>query len=121
MRKKETMTGVWVIVFLGMAALFVQTGDVGKDPRDEIVIHTQEKDLRSGELFDVEVVKCKRCGQVISWVRFNRYGIPVAGRMHSGHVCDKVLGKKGNYNGAGIIVGDFNQWLSRLQVRLSRR
>ncbi len=105
------------------AWFLAESGDVGKKPYDdEEVIFTHEKDLRTGQFFDVQVTKCKICGQVISWVRFNHLGQVVGGYHNIGHDCNKIWGKKNGYSGAGIMKsGNPIELLEHWQRRLSRR
>ena len=116
MRRKRLEAGVWFVVLLGTFVWVMQAAEVGKNPRDEIVTFTHEKDLRTGRFFDVQVTKCGRCGLVISWVRFDHAGKPVAGRMTSDHKCDP------KFKGARFFK-DFDPFerLRELQRKLSDR
>lgn len=111
MRDRSLTFGVWVLVILGAVVWFLSDAEIGKSPVDESVQHQIERDLRTGQLFDVQVVRCTRCGQVVSWVRFNASGIPVGGYVNRAHDCGKVWGKRDAPKGAGF--GQFN-WLDAI-------
>lgn len=82
-----------LVLLLGFLSWLFYDGDstVGKNPADEEVIHSVEKDTRTGRIYDVEIVKCKLCGSVISYVRFDRGGLPVSGQFNKAHVCKRYV------------------------------
>lgn len=121
MRKQGLEVGVWFIVGLGAFVWWTTIrDDVGKLPSDEEqVVFQLEKDSRTGILYDVQITKCGRCKQTISWVRFRR-GVPVGGYMRNQHECGKVRGKIEHFDGAKFL-RDFSlsEALDRWQKKLS--
>ncbi len=93
--------------------------DTGKLPSDIEVSFVPERNKVTGELLDVEIVRCKICRQVLSYVQFNLRGKVVSGHAYS-HRCGKYTNDFVRYNGSGIGPPSFNlvDWLERWQRRL---
>jgi hypothetical protein len=90
-----------------------QKSDEGKNPEDEEIVLTQERNKVTGELYNVEIVRCKICGQVISYKQFNLHGKLVYARKNR-HDCGNV-----HYQNMALDPqADFLQWLEGWQKRL---
>lgn len=116
---------VWVIVVVGTLAWFIivkNDSSVGKAPDFEEVLSKAERDLRTGELFRIEIIRCRLCGQVLSYVRFNLRGKAVSGHSLATHNCPRIIAKN-KYDGADFGPKEFNIWkfLEKWQKRLSER
>lgn len=82
---------VWVVLLFFMASWILVNNEPeqieAKKPEDEVVTYQVEKDNRSGEIFDVQIIRCKVCGDVISYMKFDRFGHLVWGNYNSAHIC----------------------------------
>ncbi len=104
------------ILAIGFWLAVDQKPDVGKDPSDEETVLTQERNKVTGELYNVEIVRCKICGQVISYKQFNLRGRLIHARQNR-HDC----GKRRYKNLALGPEDDLIEWLERWQRRLRLR
>lgn len=111
---------VLIILTLGFWLGINQKSDTGKNPKDEEVIFTQERNRVTGQLLNVEIVRCKICGEIISYIQYGLSGKVVAGYVHV-HSC----GKYGDhplvrYIGTALGPSHFNliEWLDKWQKRL---
>ncbi len=114
-----------VLLFMTLAFWLAvdQNANLGKTPNDEEIIHTQERNKVTGELLNVEIIRCRICGQVISYIQANLRGKVVYGYLYR-HRC----GKYGNnplakYSPLGLAPESFDleEWLNRWQKRLRLR
>lgn len=97
-----------------------QNANLGKTPADEEVIHTQERNKVSGELLNVEIVRCRICGQVLSYIQSNLRGKVVQASVYSHHCGRYGSNSFVRYNGSAIGPLRFNvfDWLDLWQRRL---
>lgn len=114
-----------VLVLLSLAfwlAVDQKTND-GRLPDDEEVSHTQERNKVTGELYNVQIVRCHICGQVLSYIQCNLMGRVLRGYVYS-HRCGRFHNnREARYNGSGIgpLDFDFLDWLDKWQRRLRLR
>ncbi len=96
-----------------------QNANLGRLPDDDEVIYTRERNKVTGELLNVQIVRCRICGQVISYVQYNLRGKVVYGYVYSHH-CGKY---KNRSMGSDMLAPVFpvSQWLDQWQERLSLR
>ena len=99
------------------------TANLGRQPSDEQLICTQERNKVTGELYNVQIVRCRICGQVLSYMQFHLNG-KLAGASHYSHHC----GRYGNnapivrYNGSAVyrdfsLIDWLESWQRRLRIR----
>ena len=82
------MRGTAHVVFMLLMVTAPVPPDVtGKRPSDETTIHVQYYDL-SGKLHNVEVIRCRLCGQVISELHYGCEG-RLTGWNRTAHWCGK--------------------------------
>lgn len=109
----------WFVIIIGTFAWLTAVMDdsfLGKKPDDEYTVFAVEKDVRTGEIFDVQVTHCRVCGAVISYVRF-RHGKVMGGYYHPGHTCTFA-----KHVGSGFTKPfNFFEWLGKWQQKLSHR
>lgn len=131
--RKGDRAGVGISLFLLLAgSFFVWMKLAGVDgeqesvqsisPADEEVVFRKESDASLG-LVKVQIVRCKRCGQTISYVKFDGVGRPVGGYMRPIHICGRKWGQNDpRYQGAGTgpMKFDLHSWLAQWQKKLSR-
>lgn len=101
-----------------------QNASLGRKPSDEELISFQEVNKVSGELYNVRVVRCKLCGQVLSYVQYHLSG-KVAGMAHYTHHCGEYTnGPVVHYYGSDLGPKSFSliAWLDKWQklLRLKR-
>ncbi len=79
-----------VLLFLTLAFWLAidEKANLGRSPDDEEVILTQERNKVTGELYNLQIVRCRICGQVISYVQSNLRGKIVHGYLYT-HRCGK--------------------------------
>jgi hypothetical protein len=86
------------LVLLGLSVCFLVALNIlpdlnSKRPEEEQVTVERHRNVVSGRLSMVEVVRCRICGQVISRIEFDDHGRPFAGYDRASHECGKKWGK----------------------------
>lgn len=115
---------VSVLLFLLFTVAFWlavdQQDNEGKKPEDEQFIQTQERSKVTGELYNVEIVKCRICGQVLSYVQRNLKGKLIHASIYSHHCGKYGIVKNTGYNASSLGPTHFNliAWLDKWQKRL---
>lgn len=112
---------VLMIMSIGFWLAIEDNRAVGKLPSDEVVTLSQERNKVTGELLNVETIKCLLCGEVISYVQFHKDGTMAFGYKYSHHC--------GQYKARSLVrrtessFGEFhlNDWLEKWQRRLRVR
>lgn len=112
-----------ILIFLSLAFWLAvdQNPDMGRAPSDEEVIHTQERNKVTGQLLNVEIVRCRICGEVISYTQFNLKGQAIYGYAYH-HRCGQYGARPlAKYSPLGLSGTYFNfmEWLEKWQKRLS--
>jgi hypothetical protein len=111
-----------VLLFLSFAFYLAldQDANLGRKPESEEVIFTKEVNKVTGELMNVEIVRCRLCGQVLSYIQYNLKGKVLYGYVYS-HRCGKYgTSPVARYNGSGFGPLHWNlfAWLEKWQKRL---
>lgn len=108
-----------IIVLLVLGILTVgfwlavdQNSDLGKNPGDEEVISGHELNAVTGEVLKTELVRCKICGQTLSFSKFNYLRKCVYAHHHM-HTCSGPIVRSAIDAETGIYA-----WLERWQRRL---
>lgn len=110
--------GIWFTIYDGTNEF------VGKSPSDEITVHTQERSKVTGELFNITIVKCRLCGQVLSYFQYDLHGhLKHADKFE--HICGRIFGlSSAKYSGSAFGPLEFNlykfldKWQRLLRVKL---
>jgi hypothetical protein len=115
----------WMLFLIAFAVSVVAKNlpDLGsKHPDEEEVIFTAQRNLVTGELRRVEIIRCRYCHQVISFVEFDHTGKPIGGHISPTHRCGYKWGSHEPYAGLGVVPNfNFWKWLDGWQKRLSRK
>lgn len=121
--KQKGELGLLILLLLALMTLAAKRlPDLGsKHPEEEEVIFTKQRNLVTGELRNVQIVRCRVCNQVISFIEFDHTGKPIGGHVWATHRCGYLWGSHEPYAGMGIGPKhfDFWKWLDSWQKRLS--
>lgn len=110
-----------VLVVLGLFTAWIwlavdQDSDVGKDPRTEVMTYGHERSTVTGEILKTEIVQCKRCGEILSFCKFDYRGRCVFAH-HNMHRCGQY-GIKPIARSVMDVEVNFLDWLEEWQRRL---
>lgn len=112
---------VFVFLAVGFWLAVDQTSNLGRLPSDEEVIVKQERNKVTGELLNVQIIRCTLCGQVCSYVQFHQNGKVAQGYRYY-HRCGQYHERAmvPPYNGSATSSPLFGivEWLGHWQRRL---
>src|ERR1043166_10227527 len=94
-----------------------QKANLGRNPDDDEVIYKQERNKVTGQLLNVQIVRCRLCGQVLSYVQYNLQGKVVYGYVYTHH-CGKYQTR---YKGSNVwsSLPHLSEWFNPWQRRLN--
>lgn len=112
---------VWLLFGIAFSVVILEKSDVGKNPNDEKVTFTQETNKVTGELLNVQIVRCKICGEIVSFARFSLNGKP-RHVFRNYHRCGQYQNTvKFQGSGFGPLKFRLTEWLDKWQKRLAIR
>lgn len=96
-----------------------QNSSTGKNPDDEVVTRCQESNKVTGELLTVETIKCRLCGDVISYRQTNLKGKLIYA-YSSSHQCRASLVRYQPMDmdsAESNVIGWLSGWQHKLRLR----
>lgn len=112
----------WLLLVCMMGMVVFLANEDSKNPIDEEIVFTTQRNLATGRLNNVEIVRCKKCGQTISFIECDQKWHPIGGYVRNIHHCGHVWGHQELPGAQMAFFQNFNllQFLDKWQTKLSR-